>query len=236
MAQLVAGHDASSIGAAFDQHCRAHGSIDESNEQNILRDFRAVGEHPADRQGLHVIGQDEGNFGGGIVYGLERDGSLIGDGGTHQNLMGFGVNQSGGAEADCQGLIVHHFFQHAGGGHDHVLGSGDLAAYFLANEVSVEVQPANFDGALRDEDADDMPSLWIEFEGNSGAASAGRLGAAFPEQALLEQAGDDVADSVGRLAGSLVKFPAAEASLVPEDLNDFSFAIVQHKGSLAPWR
>jgi hypothetical protein len=115
-----------------------------------------------------------------------------------------------------------------------MLRPGNLAAYFPANQVSVEIQTANFDGALGNQDANNVPSLRIEFQGNSGASSTGRLGAAFSKQALLEQAGDNVANAVGRLPRSLMKFPPAEPSLVPQDLNDFFFAIVQHKASFAP--
>ncbi len=74
------------------------------------------------------------------------------------------------------------------------------------------------------------PTTWrllrIELKRNPGAASAGGFGATFAEQALFEQAADDVADAVGRLAGAFVEFPPAEASLIPEDLDDFFFARV----------
>jgi hypothetical protein len=53
-----------------------------------------------------------------------------------------------------------------------VLGAGDLSADFLADEVSVKVQAADFDRALGDENADDVTALRIEFQGNAGPPAA----------------------------------------------------------------
>ena len=62
--QLITRHHASPIRPAFNQHCRAHRSIDETNQQYVLGDFRAVRQHPAHRQSLHVVGDHQRAFAG----------------------------------------------------------------------------------------------------------------------------------------------------------------------------
>ena len=175
---------------------------------------------------MHIIGQNKRTFGRHFVDRLQRNRPLIGDGRAHQNFMGLGIDQAGSTHANGQRLIVHHLFQHAGGRHDHVLRTRHLAANFLADQVAIEIQPADFDRALGNKNADNMPPLRIKLKRNPGPPPARRFSAAFPQQSLLKQAADHIANPIGRLPRPLMKFPTAKASLVPQDLDDFLFTLV----------
>jgi hypothetical protein len=122
--------------------------------------------------------------------------------------VGFGVNQSRSAQTYPQRLVVHDLFKKASGCRDHVLRPRHLAANLSADQVSVEVEAANFDCALCDQNAHDVPPLRIEFQRNSGPTAAGRLCAAFTEQPLIQQAADYIAHAIRSLSRLPVKLPA----------------------------
>jgi hypothetical protein len=208
----------------FDHHGGADVAIGETDEEEILGEIDAVGEHPADAEGLDVVGDGEGEGFGGVVNGLEGDGGFAGDGSTEDDGAGVAIDEAGDGDADAEGFVVEGFVEECGGGADEIGGLGDFAADGFVEELAAEVEAAGFDAARGDDESDDVAGGGVDFDGDAWAAAGGGSGGAFAKDAAFDEGSDDVADAIGSLAGAFVEFPAAEAAFAPKDLEKFPFA------------
>lgn len=154
--------------------------------------------------------------------------AVAAEGGVPEEGAFLEVDETGDGDANAEGFVVEHFGEEFDGGGDEFFGSGDVSFEGVAGALAGEIQAAEFDVIGREEDAEDVAGVGVDFDGDAWSSAGGGACGALAEDAFPDEVSDDVTDAVGGLAGAFVEFPAAEPAFAPEDLEQFPFTFLHH--------